>query len=101
MFRKRIKPAVAGLLLILLLIAAYKLQLFEIASAKVSDIVSNNLVINYGELPRGGTRAVVRGDRKQLAYCSGNQEFFVRDVDSQNITRYETKDRVYQVNYSP
>ena len=100
MKKKKICLFIGIMLLVGLCIIAVKINLSEIVRYKVEDLMTETLGITYGQKDSKYGKAVVSPDRKQLAFCNGTEEFFVKDLSTGTITTYPTQERVFHVEYN-
>lgn len=93
---------IAGGVLIVLCMVVIKTGVMQVAYSKMQDVISDTQTINYSKAPNYHARASVSPDARQFAYCTTElKEFYVRDLKTQEITTYQTRDKTYQVKYSP
>lgn len=98
-WRKRV---LQGLIVLLIFAVGYKLNVVPIACAKVNDIRQGNEIVRFiNPAKEGGGWSTLSPDQTQMAYCKGENEFFVRDMASGKVTTYSSASKVYQVKYSP
>lgn len=83
-------------------LAVFKLNLVQVVYAKVDDAMSDTKTICFNQDNwNDNGKAVVSPDLKQVAFCKGTQEFFVKELSTGIITTYSTEEKIYQLKYSP
>ena len=100
--KNKVKPLLIGSIIVIgVCLIAIKLEIVPIVSAKIADVMTDTKVIYYNQGKSPFARAAVSPDRKQLAFCLGEQEFSVQELSTGKINTYTATKKVFQVKYSP
>lgn len=93
---------IGSILFIGIYIAVIKMDALQVVSAKIGDAMNETMTIHYNHDNRNGdARAAVSPDRRHLAFCKGEKEFFVQELSTGIVTTYPTEEKIYQLKYSP
>ena len=100
--KNKVKRLLIGSVIVIgVCVIAIKVEIVPIVSAKIADLMTDTKVIYYNQGKSPFARAAVSPDRKQLAFCLGDQEFSVQELSTGKITTYPVTGNVCQVKYSP